>query len=344
MRYTERISPIARAQIGYVSYPGGEFTTITRDTNDYKSLSLSGDGKTIATVQRKTTANFFLFPAAGFTGSSPHAAAAQNHNSFAFGWQNNGGLFFDDGSNLLRVARDGGGRTVVLSEPEEQILRPTACPGTRFVTFVRTGGQQNGQVNVWRANDDGTNLSQLTTSGVDIAPLCSPDGKSVYYHHSENPDVIMRTPLAGGPNEKVPGTDIPGKLIAVPQFDVSPDQKLLAMLMINVDPNDFKKRIALVPLNAGPHPEVRWLDPDSRISSNPIFTPDGKSLVYPVRQNGVDNLRQQPLDGGSGRQITNFDSDTIRIAQYSPDGKNLGVLQVHAESDVVLLRDASASK
>ena len=344
MRYTERISPIARAQIGYVSYPGGEFTTITRDTNDYKSLSLSGDGKTIATVQRKTTANFFLFPAAGFTGSSPHAAAAQNHNSFAFGWQNNGGLFFDDGSNLLRVARDGGGRTVVLSEPEEQILRPTACPGTRFVTFVRTGGQQNGQVNVWRANDDGTNLSQLTTSGVDIAPLCSPDGKSVYYHHSENPDVIMRTPLAGGPNEKVPGTDIPGKLIAVPQFDVSPDQKLLAMLMINVDPNDFKKRIALVPLNAGPHPEVRWLDPDSRISSNPIFTPDGKSLVYPVRQNGVDNLRQQPLDGGSGRQITNFDSDTIRIAQYSPDGKNLGVLQVHAESDVVLLRDASGTK
>ncbi len=114
--------------------------------------------------------------------------------------------------------------------------------------------------------------------------------------------------------------------------------------MINVNSNDLKKRIALVPLNAGPHPEVRWLDPDPRISSNPIFTPDGKALVYPVRQNGVDNLWQQPLDGGSGRQITNFDSDTIRISQYSPDGKTVGVLQVHAESDVVLLRDASASK
>ena len=300
--------------------------------------------KRLQPCSKRRPRTLFLLPAAGFTGSSPHAAAAQNHNSFAFGWQNNGGLFFDDGSNLLRVARDGSGRTTVLSEPEEQILRPSACPGTRFVTFVRTGSQQNGQVNVWRANDDGTNLSQLTTSGVDIAPLCSPDGKWVYYHHGENPDVIMRTPLAGGPNETVPGTDIPGKLIATPQFDVSPDQKLLAMLMINVDPNDFKKRIALVPLNAGPHPEVRWLDPDSRISSNPIFTPDGKALVYPVRQNGVDNLRQQPLDGGSGRQITNFDSDTIRISQYSPDGKTLGVLQVHAESDVVLLRDASASK
>ena len=343
-RYTERISPIARAQIGYVSYPGGEFTTITRDTNDYKSLSLSGDGKTIATVQQKTAANLFLLPAAGFTGSAPRAAAAQNHNSFAFGWQNNGGLFFDDGSNLLRVARDGSGRTTVLSEPDEQILRPMACPGTRFVTFVRTGNQQNGQVNVWRANDDGTNLSQLTTSGVDIAPVCSSDGKWVYYNHSENTDVIMRVPVAGGPAEKVPGTDIPGMLTATPQFDVSPDQKLLAMLMINVDPNDPKKRIALVPLNAGPQPEMRWLVPDTRISSNPIFTPDGKALVYPVRQNGVDNLWQQPLDGRSGRQITNFDSDTIRIAQYSPDGKTLGVLQVHAESDVVLLRDASTSR
>ncbi len=99
----------------------------------------------------------------------------------------------------------------------------------------------------------------------------------------------------------------------------------------------------MVPLDAGPHPEVRWLDPDTRISANPIFTPDGKALIYPVRQNGVDNLWQQPLDGRTGRQITNFDSDTIRIAQYSPDGKTLGVLRVHAESDVVLLRDATAA-
>ena len=89
---------------------------------------------------------------------------------------------------------------------------------------------------------------------------------------------------------------------------------------------------------------MRWLDPDQRISATPIFTPDGKALVYPVRQNGVDNLWQQPLDGGSARQITNFNSDTIRMAQYSPDGKTVGVMQVHAESDVVLLRDASAAK
>ena len=133
-------------------------------------------------------------------------------------------------------------------------------------------------------------------------------------------------------------------LLGAPQFDISPDQKLLAMFVIKVDPSDARKRIALVPLGVGPHPEVRWLDPDPRISSNPIFTPDGKALVYPVRKNGVDNLWQQPLAGGPGRQITNFDSDTIRIAQYSPDGKTLGVMRVHVDSDVVLLRDATAAQ
>ncbi|MGB9244319.1 MAG: protein kinase [Candidatus Acidiferrales bacterium] len=343
-RYSERLSPIARAQIGYISYPAGEFTTITRDTNDYTSLSLSGDGKTIATVQRKTSANLFLLPAAGFTGNPPQPAPAQNRNSFVFGWQNDGTLLFDDGASLVRIAADGSGRTTLLSVPDNKILRPTRCPGTRFVTFVRTGSQGNGQVNVWRANDDGTNPTQLTTSGYDVAPLCSPDGKSVYYNHNAETQGIMRAPLAGGPAEEVPGTVIPGMLLGAPQFDISPDQKLLAMFVIKADPSDARKRIALVPLGAGPHPEVRWLDPDPRISANPIFTPDGTALVYPVRKNGVDNLWQQPLAGGPSRQITNFDSDTIRIAQYSPDGKTLGVMRVHVDSDAVLLRDATAAQ
>jgi len=85
------------------------------------------------------------------------------------------------------------------------------------------------------------------------------------------------------------------------------------------------------------------LDPDPRIADAPQFTPDGKAIVYSIRENGVDNLWLQPLDGSRGRQITNFQSDAIRIFQFSPDGKTLGVLRSHTESDVVLLRDSGAS-
>lgn len=59
----------------------------------------------------------------------------------------------------------------------------------------------------------------------------------------------------------------------------------------------------------------------------PRFTPDGKGVVYPIRNNQVENLWLQPLDGSAGKQITNFKTDTIKIFGYSPDGKQLGVFR-----------------
>jgi hypothetical protein len=41
------------------------------------------------------------------------------------------------------------------------------------------------------------------------------------------------------------------------------------------------------------------------------FTPDGKFLAYPTRENGVDNVWVQPLDGSAGHPITNFKSEQI---------------------------------
>jgi hypothetical protein len=65
--------------------------------------------------------------------------------------------------------------------------------------------------------------------------------------------------------------------------------------------------------------------------------------LYPIRENGVDNLWLQPLDGSRGRQITAFETDVIENFRFSPDGKSLGVFREHDESDVVLLHDAGGS-
>jgi len=51
----------------------------------------------------------------------------------------------------------------------------------------------------------------------------------------------------------------------------------------------------------------------------------------------------QPLDGSPGRQITQFQNDAIQFFLYSPDGKSLGVMRTHTESDVVLLRDTGST-
>lgn len=81
---------------------------------------------------------------------------------------------------------------------------------------------------------------------------------------------------------------------------------------------------------------MRTLNPNPKAIDLPEFTHDGKAIVYPVRENASDTLWLQPLDSTRGRQITNFSTDTIKQSQFSPTGKNLGVLCEHNESDVVL--------
>jgi Tol biopolymer transport system component len=73
------------------------------------------------------------------------------------------------------------------------------------------------------------------------------------------------------------------------------------------------------------------------------FSPDGKAIVYIIRQNGADNLWRHPLDGSPGRQITSYEGDTIQTYRFSLDGNTLGVMRTHIDSDVVLLHDTEAS-
>jgi eukaryotic-like serine/threonine-protein kinase len=340
--FQSKLSPIAHSQIGFVTNPGGEFRAVTKDTNDYRTLTLSGDGKTLATVQQKSTGTLYLLPATSLGRNPPRPAPAQDKDSFLFGWANNGDLYFDGSSNLVRISADGSKRTTLLSDPAAQILRPTECRGGRYIIFVWAGHDASDKANIWRIDNDGSNPKQLTKGIGDIAPVCSPDGKWAYYNNGMT-DQIMRVDIDGGTPEVVPGTAIPGIFLASPGLAIDPNGKLLAFLVLKTDQNTPIQRIALVPLDAGPEPPVQLLAPDPRISGTPEFMPDGKSILYPILDNGADNLWLQPLNGSRGRQVTNFESDVIRISRFSPDGKILGILQERTESDVVLLHDTSAS-
>jgi hypothetical protein len=69
------------------------------------------------------------------------------------------------------------------------------------------------------------------------------------------------------------------------------------------------------------------------------FARDGKAVVYPDRQNGVDNLWYQPLDGSKGHAITDFKAERIYDFHWSFDGTQLALVRGHTDTDVVLMRD-----
>jgi serine/threonine protein kinase/Tol biopolymer transport system component len=331
--------PPVRLQVGFISNPGGQFRRITKDTNGYQTISISADGMTIATVQQMGSQTLYLLPAAGFTGNPPQPAAAQSKDSYFFGWARNGDLYFD--GNLERISTNGKNKTTLLTDPDAHIFRPCLCADGRYIVFTWGGHPTSNKVTIWRVDSDGSNLKQLTEGPGDVAAICSPNGRWVYYTDYFTYQ-IKRVSIDGGTPEITPGTLIPGYLDVSLENSISPDGKMLAFSVAKG--GDFSiKYIALVNLDSGLNPSRRMIEADPRISGLVQFTPDGNGLVYPIREKGAENLWLQPLAGGQNRQLTNFPSDRIQIFEYSPDGKTLGVMRSHVESDAVLLRDTGAS-
>ena len=122
---------------------------------------------------------------------------------------------------------------------------------------------------------------------------------------------------------------------------ISPDGKTLVYGIEMANPDHAATgahKIALLDVATLTSPH--FLEPNPRISKGAQFTADGKAVAYPITENGVDNVWIQPINGGPGRQITHFNSDQIYVFHWSPDGKNLGILRGHTDSDVVLLQES----
>ena len=341
--YETKLSPDTRNQIGFISYPGGKLRAVTKDTNNYQTLTVSSDGKMIAAVQQKITRTMYLLPADGFSGAPPSAAGAQNKNAFLFGWARNGDVYFDSGGEIVHMAVDGSNKTTLLSDPASQLTKPTGCAGGRYILFTWAGHAGINKPNVWRVDADGSNPKKLTDGLLDVAPVCSPDGKWAYYQDF-NGNEIYRVSIDGGKPEVVPGTSMPDAFISAIGFDISRDGKKITLVFDKTVESAPVPVIAVVDLDAGTKPPVLLVKPDPRLAGSPGFTPDGKALVYQILENGADNIWLQPLDGSKGRQITNFSADTVQAFDYSPDGKTMGMLRSHVESDAVLLRDSGAEK
>ncbi len=328
-----------RAQIGFIPSAGGQLQPITRDTNRYLTLTTSGDGKTLASVQLKITQNLYLLPGTGSQSADSKPVVPQGQEVRGFGWAADGGLLITDGPRLLRLGADGNNQTQLIGDSTAGIVDPSSCGNDRLIfSWMFHGGTNT--LSLWRANVDGSSPVRLTQGKRDFRSVCSPDKKWVYYY-DQVAGRISRVPLDGsGKAEAVPGSVVPNSFLASGGFGLSADGKVLAYLVEVVDPvtQNGKEKVALLDIGSA---APRLLDADTRVTRGGVqFTPDGKSVAYPIHENGVDNIWIHPLDGSTGHQITNFTSEQITSFHWSPDGKSLGVLRNHSESDVVLLQES----
>jgi len=327
-----------RAQIAFLPEYEPVLQPVTRDANGYSTLTSSVDGKTLVSVQVRAAQNVYLIPASGSQSPDPTPVLPPGRYVTGFGWEDQGNLLVAESGRLLRMATDGSNSSQILGDASSQIIDPSAC-GSRYLAFTWWFHQDSKIRNIWRANSDGSNPVKLTDMDSRY-PECSPDEKWIYFSN-ESKDELWRVPLDGsGKAELVAGSVVTKAFIAGGRPALSPDGKSMAIMVVNgLNPESMRPEdnFALVNLESNVPP--RMLNVDPRIAFTGSFTPDGKALAYAIRENGVDNVWVQPLDGSPGKKITNFNSEQITDLRWSPDGKTLGLLRTHADSDVVLLQE-----
>ncbi|MHB8215971.1 MAG: protein kinase domain-containing protein [Candidatus Sulfotelmatobacter sp.] len=326
--FSSRETNFSRQQIGLISYPDGKFRPITTDTNDYANLSVSADGTTIATLMRQSVRDVYV--SSGVKADYSDVRQVSSGDAVpVVAWTRDNNLLTEQGTSIREISPTGELKAEIASEKESAAMQPNGC-SDGHVVFARTIVKTL-SVNIWRSEADGTGLHRLTEGKRDMFPMCSPDGKTVFYMDMSVP-AYMKVSIDGGQPARV--TKDYAEFNA--GFDVARDGKTLAL-----GTYDFKAQrptLSLASLDSGQ--VLRTFEYDPRHQGQPRFSPDGKGIVYPVREKGVDNLWLQPLDGGPGHQLTNFGSLKIYSYQWSPDGKSLALVRGDSPSDLVLIQNS----
>jgi len=320
-------------QIVHIAYPSGKITPVTRDTNSYIDVSIAGDGRTIATVERQTLNNPWVL-ADGDKSAQAREFPMEGYPPYEVGWTPDGQILLSGSDPGVALLNPGTGAKSALLTQMHYPGFAHACPDGHLV-FAAVAENKIEQ-HIFRTDADGGNLQELTHGKFDYMPVCSADSKTVLYADADAK--LDKVALHGGDSQALPNYP------AFSRAGMSPDGKLA--VIATSPPGQTKEKIALIPLDF--NQPVRFLDFEKPLAEyapffgdNPIvFRHDGTGVVYAYRTGQADNLWLQHLDGTPGRQLTDFQSEFIRDFDYSADGKQVAIIRGHRESDVVLIRDS----
>jgi serine/threonine protein kinase len=316
---------LQQRQLGFVSYPKGEFRALTTDTNDYSHPSVSADGMTIAAEETQTFYELSVAPAAKPDELQP-VQLMSHQPIYHWTWMPDGRLAVPQGGQI-RAVSPAGGETVLLSD--DKLIPDQAVACGKYLVFRAIPKSGGASVNLWRTDSTGANEKQLTFGRNDRNPQCSGDGQWVYYVAQMENQALKRISVEGGTPETVVDDPFSG-------YTLSRDGQFAA----NLDIRELDHKLVLNVVSMADK-KTAYHNIDSRASDPIQFAPDGKGLVYKVREKGVDNLWLQPLDGSSYQQLTHYSSERIARFSFSMDGTRLAIERGHTESDAVLLRDSA---
>jgi eukaryotic-like serine/threonine-protein kinase len=328
-----------RGQVYFQPYPSGELMRVTNDVNSHSNIGLTGDGKSLLTVQRQYFANVFIADYPPRAGSTLDATfkqiTSEQANGLGLNFLPDGRLLVEDYEARLWIMDADGSHRQRLLEKEPAPISPTRCGPNQYVVTVLHGnsdfalrGELSGQ---W------SQLISGKPGESQFSPFCSPDGKWIFYHASSGPDLslaestIYRVAAAGGqPVEMARGRILDAARI-------SPDGSRIAFQRLTGTGTEQKTEIVIQSSAATVPEKVLAMPRDAYWIYD--WSPDGSSLLLTERTGEASNLFLVPINGGPQSQLTHFDSEPLNVssAAFSVNGKKIAITRTRMHTSDAFL-------
>jgi eukaryotic-like serine/threonine-protein kinase len=316
---------VGNSQLWLLSYPGGDVQRVTNDFNDYQGLSLTEDGRTMASVQYDNAASLWVVPS-GEPSRGKQITTGKHDGDGGLDWTADGKLVYASNASgnmdIWRADDTGMSPRQLTSDPLSDLLLAVS-PDNRSIVFV---SDRTGIPHIWKMDMDGGSLKQMTDGTGEDTPAYYPDGQAIAYYDLAS-GTLWKIPAQGGK---------PSQLTQKPSGwpSISPDGKSIAC---TYRPDlSQRTKFAVLPITGGA--PTRVFDMPVTADSHIQWTRDGRALTYIDATKGVSNIWSLPLQGGPAKQVTHFDSGLIFNFAWSRDGKRLALARGRSDSDVVLIR------
>jgi len=317
-----------RSQIKFQPYPSGTLQNVTNDLNEYQDVTVTADGKALATVQKQQSSAVYLgtvpakWPAEINVGSTP-VTTGQAEGSWVE-WSIDGKLLFDDQDfHSFKMNPDGSSRASV-PDRDTNSAYPISCgPDALVFALLR-----DNNFNLFRYSMSTRETKQMTFERDAEWPACTRDGKTLYYFDNLEGPSLKRVSTAGGSPELVAANSGNG-------VSLSPDETRIAFFQFSGTGGTHKVLIVTQNVNGG----NQIFLPSNEVVRGPQWAPDGRALLLDKKTGAGSNLFYQPLDGSKPTQLTHFDTEPLWISAYalSPDGKQIAITRARVNnSDVVM--------
>jgi Tol biopolymer transport system component len=317
-----------RGQIKFQPYPAGPVQNVTNDLNEYRNLSVTADGKALATIQEQASSAIFVASAlekwpSEIKLNSTAISSGQTDGEW-LRWGSDGKLYFTDNDfHALSMNPDGTAR-VRLPDRDTSATSPIPCgPGAFIVGLLR-----DNNLNLFRYIQSTGEMKQVTFERDAEGPLCTKDGSTVYYDDNFEGPALKRVSTGGGTPQVVAANTPNG-------VSLSPDEQRVAFFQYSGSGAAHKVQIVLQNVNGG----AQTFLPSTGVLHFPEWAPDGHALLLTKATGAGSNLFYQPLDGSAPTQLTHFDTEPLRLADFSlsPDGKQIAITRYKVnDSDIVL--------